>query len=357
MFQALPVAGLTVVLAAACVEPPVVSMGSPVQIGEVSANVLDVTASYLLLEGPRGAVTTEAPVLQVRLAVTNGTAEALRYDMGWTTTQATQAQTALLFRDPGEQIALSPATNVPIVQLGSNTFLDDPVTSMTMIPAGSTLEDILLFQLPDAGTSSLLLSLPPQLFGAENKLPGYIRIPWTAPAEYSVEPPVPLGEAFVGDGYTFTITAAEQSYQALTRAGKDGFSSSPLLRLNFEITNTGTTTIEYIPLRANRGIDAPTLLDEHGSPVEAAAFEDGITVPNFIHERRQIGAGETFRSFLLFRRPTSTSGALTFVMPGKRVGSTGLIRISVPYQQREIPIPEALRPPEEAPPAPTEPTE
>lgn len=338
-------------------EPPVAVMGAPVQIGAVSASVLDVSAAYLELETPSGAVTTESPVLLLRLAVTNGGQENVHYDLGWSTTQSTQLQSALLFRDPGPEIQLSPAGNIPIISLGSNQYLADPVTSATTIAPGQTLEDVLLYQLPPADASSLLLSLPPTIFGAENRLPAYVRIPWTAPAEVPQPTPVPIGEPVVGQGYTFTITGTEQAYQPLLRSGKNGFSSSPLLRLQFEVTNTGSTTIEYVPLRANRGIDAPTLLDEHGSPVETASFEDGITVTGFVNERRQIGPGESFRSFLLFRRPTTTSGQLTFVMSGKRVSSTGLIRVAIPYEQREVPVPEELRPPEEAPAAPAAPTE
>lgn len=333
--------------ATACAKPPETTVGAAVQQGLVAAVVTGYEVAYLELEGPTGATMTETPVLKVMISVTNGGAEPLRFDMGWSTTSSTQAQSPLLFVDAGgPEVQLGPALNVPTLQLNAQQYLGDPITAAQTIAPGATLEDVLLYQLPPEGTTGLVLSLPPSLFGVEARMPAYVRIPYQAPAEVPRVQPVAIGTPWQGAGFTFTITGAEQAYIPLQRRADAGFSTSPLLRLNFEATNNGSTTIEYLPLRANRGIDPPSLIDEAGSPIELASFEDGVSIEGLINDRRQIGPGETLRSFLLFKRPVANTAEMTFVMPGKRLSSTGLIRILVPYTALDVPRPAELDTPQ-----------
>lgn len=341
----------------ACQEPPVGTMGQAVTLGMVSATVTSIDLAWLDLEGPNGAAPTSDPVLRVGLQVRNDGATPLRYDLGWGTTTATQAQTALLFVDPGEEIVLSPAGNIPVLQLAGWQYLDDPVTEAARIEPGQTLDDVLLFQAPPADATSLLLSLPPAVFGLENKLPVYVRIPWTRPADIPRPQPSAVGTEVEGRGYTFRVDGTEQAFVRLTNAqGQAGFSVTPLLKLNFTIRNTGDSTIEYVPERANRSFDPPSLIDGSGAPLERATFDDGVSADGMINERRQIGAGESLSGFLLFKRPDPSTSEMLFTFPGRRAGSTGLVRVTVPYQHvATIPDPPEMNPEPVQAPAPTTP--
>lgn len=351
---------LAVAVFGGCQEPPVVSMGSALTQGAVTATVTGVELRYVDLEGPRGAVQTAEPVLLLTLDVTNAGTEPILYDMGWSATMATQAQSALLFADPGAEINLPTMSNISALQLQSETYLADPVTESTRIAPGETLTDVMLFEAPAAGTSSLLLSLPPSMFGATVTMPGYVRIPFSAPAEVPAPEFLGQGDTFEGDGFTFTVTGTEAAYVPLAQSisGDEGFTSSPLYKVMFRIENTGETSIEYIPVQANRGMDAPALFDQDGAPIERASMPDGVRVTDetYVTERRVIAPGESLSSYLLFRQPPSSTTGLRLFVPGKRMRSTGLVRVALDYAHREVPLPEELRPaPAPTPtPAPTE---
>jgi hypothetical protein len=344
-------------LFAGCQTPPVTTLGQAVTIGTVSATVTSIDMAWVDLEGPSGAALTAEPVLRIGLQVQNAGAEPVRYDLGWGTTTATQAQTALLFVDPGEEIVLSPSANIPVLQLSGWQYLDDPVTEATRVDPGQSLTDVLVFQPPPADATSLLLSLPPALFGAENKLPAYVRIPYTRPSDPPRPQPVAMGEIAEGRGFTMRVDGVEQNYVRLTNAaGQAGFSVTPLLRVNFTIQNTSEATIEYVPERANRSIDPPALIDASGAPLERANFDDGVAADGMINERRQIGVGESLTGFLLFKRPDPSTTTLQLTFPGRRVGSSGLIRISLPYEHvATIPDPPEMTPAPVQAPAPTPP--
>lgn len=337
---------LTATLLGGCQKPPESTLGQPVTIGLVSATVSSVDLAYLELEGPSGAATTTDPVLRVTLQIQNGGAEAIRYDIGWGTTAATQAQSPLLFVDPGLEIVLANAANIPVLRLGAWEYLDDPITEATRIEPGATLTDVLLFTAPPADAGSLLLSLPPALFGTTNKLPGYVRIPYAAPGEIPAPSPIAQGETFAGNGFNLTIDSTEQAFVRLSNPqGQGGFSTTPLLKVNFTVTNTGTATIEYVPERANRSIDPPALTDPSGAPIERAGFDDGVTVDTMVAERRQVAPGESLQTFLLFKRPDPSVTSMLLTFPGKRFGSTGLARFTLPYAHTAtIPDPPELNP-------------
>jgi len=337
-------------LVSACQKPPVVSIGQPLAQGDVTVLVSSAELVYLDLEGPTGAARTQDPVMKITLSIINQGSESVRYDLGWPSQTSTQAVAPLLFLDPGEEIELPIPGNIPILQLSSYAYLDDPIVEATRIEPGATITDVLLFQRPPADATGLLLSLPPTIFGPDVKMPGYVRIPFTYPAEIPEPQPIGIGDVYSGAGFTFVLESIEQNYIPLTnRAGRAGFSASPLLRLNFDVTNTSDTTIEYIPTRANRSLDPPTLLDQGNAPTEQANFDDGITAEGFVNERRQIGPGESFRSFLLFRRPPASTSQLTLIIPGKRFASTGLIRVSFPYSEVDVPLPDEMVPDEPEP--------
>lgn len=339
-------------LTSACAKPPESTLGAPVVQGGVSAVVSSVEAAYIDLEANEGAAQTSTPVLLVRLALTNNGPSALRYDINWSTATTTQAQSPLLYVDQGPEAPLGVANNIPLVRLGTMTWPGDPVSEAQSIDPGQTLEDVLIFQMPSAGTSGLVLSLPPSIFGPDVKTPAYIRIPW-ANSDVAQPAPVGLGEAYNGPDFTFTLDGIEQAYLPLQSptAPRGGFTSSPVLKLNFTVTNTGSEPLVYLPPEANRSLHAPALSDPDGATINRIQLPTGSSAPGHIVERTTIAPGSSMQASFLFEQPPASIQRLSLQLPGKRFGSTGLIRVAFDYAMQAVPVPPELTP---APVAPTE---
>lgn len=329
----------------ACVTPPEATLGQPVSQHDVSVTVESATLQYLDLEGPLGGVQTESPLLVVRLSVTNGSTGPIRYDLAWGSTAATQAQTALLFVDPGAEAEPSSGLPVSRALLNTHRYLDDPVTEAKTIAPGETLRDVLLFDAPPADAGALVLSLPPSVFGPTAKTPALVRIPYSASAP---EPPaaVAMGTPHVGNGFSYTVTGTSVVWPRLVNStdGKEGFSESPLLRIDFTVENTGASTIEYLPTAASNRYAAPSLSTEAGTTVPRATFPPGVTAVDHRNQAQQIGPGESFSNFMLFQRPAPDVSALRLVVPGARIGGTGLVRVTIPYAWADPPEPAELTP-------------
>ena len=331
--------------ATGCVEPPESTIGAPVQQGGVSVTVTSVDMAYLDLEGPEGAAQTQTPVLRVFLTVNNASPAPLRYDLGWSANVSTQASSPLLFVDPGPDQPLSPTGNIRALRLADMNWPGDPIAEATSIAAGETREDVLLFEVPEAGVSSLVLSLPPGMFGPEVKTPAFVRFPWAA-AEVAPPAPVGLGEAWTGENYTFKVTGIEQSFLRLESptAPRGGFTNAPVLRVNFEVTNNGTDALTYMPPEANRTIGAPVLTTGDGSSIARVQLPTGSTSPGHVTERTNIAAGATFTGAFLFEQPAASVTRLNLQLPGKRFDSTGLIRVAFDFAHQSVPVPPELTP-------------
>lgn len=337
---------LVLALAVGCVTPPEATLGQPVTQEGVSATVTGVELTYLDLEGPVGGVQTEAPLLVVRLSTTNSGTEPVRYDLAWGASAATQAQTALLFVDAGPEA--EPTSGLPVARalLNTHRYLADPVTEARSIAAGETLEDILLFEAPPADATALVLSLPPTLFGPAAKAPAFVRIPWSNPGEIAPPTGVGVGEAHAGDGFEFTVTGTSVLWPRMTNStdGKAGFSEAPLLRIDFALANTGESTIEYLPTSATNRYNPAVLHTDAGATVPRATFPPNITVDGLQTAARQIGPGERFENFMLFERPAAEVSSLRLVIPGARLGSTGIVRVELPYAWEDPAEPAELTP-------------
>lgn len=342
-------------LTSACAKPPESTLGAPVVQGGVSAVVSSVEAAYIDLEGNEGAAQTSTPVLLVRLALTNNSPGALRYDINWSTATTTQAQSPLLYVDQGPEVPLGVANNIPLMRLGTMTWPGDPVSEAQSVEPGQTLEDVLIFQMPSTGTTGLVLSLPPSIFGPDVKTPAYVRIPWS---DAEVTPPVAvgLGEPFVGPDFTFTLNNTEQAYLPLQSptAPRGGFTSSPVLKLNFTVTNTGSEPLVYLPPEANRSLHAPALSDTDGATINRVQLPTGSSADGHIVERTTIAPGASLQAAFLFEQPPASIQRLNLQLPGKRFGSTGLIRVAFDYAMQPVPVPAELTPAPAAPAAPTE---
>ncbi len=313
--------------------------------GGVTVTVTAVDAAYLDLEGPEGASQTQTPVLRVHLSIQNQSPAALRYDLGWSTPVTTQAQSPLLFVDPGPEQPLSPSGNVPILRLGDLTWPGDPIAEAISIAPGETRQDILLFQLPAAADSAFVLSLPPSMFGPEVRTPALVRFPFT-PGEVAPPAPVGLNEDWAGEGYSFQVTSIEQSYLRLSSsmAERGGFTNAPVLKVNFEVRNTGTDVLTYMPPEANRTLGAPILTGADGTSIARVQLPSGATHEGHITERTPIAPGESLQAAFLFEQPAASITQLQLQLPGKRFDATGLVRVAFDFAHQAVPEPPELTP-------------
>ena len=329
---------------AACESAPEATLGQPVTQGSVAVSVEEIDLRYLDLEGPSGGAQTAAPHLVVRLSVTNSGADLVTYDLGWSQSASTQADAPLLFIDPGPEAEPTSGDNIPGTALTTHTWLQDPVSAVTSIAPGATLEDWLVFDAPPADAGGLVLSLPPRIFGPEVSAPAYVR--FDAPsAEVTAPDYVAAGEVVEGDGFRFRVLGTETKWARLTSASEgEGFSDQPLMVVRFELTNTGTTTSEWVPVSADGRFDAPSLTTLDGEAVAQASFPPGVSPDDAATSRQAVGAGETYRGAMLFERPGQGVSQLRLTLPGKRVGSTGLIRALVSYTWADPAEPAELTP-------------
>ncbi len=330
---------------AACRTAPVGDQGTPIVQNGVTVDVTSSELRYLDLEGLSGGVPTEQPYPVVGLTVSNAGEAAVRYDLNWGASATTQAQSALLFGAPAAEAPMTSGVPVKAVAfLGDLEFLEDPVTATETIAPGSSLTDVLVYEAPPEGVTELLLSVPPSVFGADNTMPAYFRIPYAA-ADVAPLAPTPLGSPHMGPGFTFTATTAALEWVSLTNTtdGKAGFSDRPVLKVAFRVDNTGDAPLIYAPPGVSNS-EAPPVLSAGVAPIASASFAPTINVEGADTARVTIPAGGNHSGFWLFEAPAADVTSLRLTLPGKRFGSTGVIRVEIPYAHQEVPEPEALTP-------------
>lgn len=330
-----------------CKKPPVVQgVGVAVTQNGVSVTVVETKLIRPEFEGLRGAVVSENPVLQVTVQLTNNSESPVTYDLGWNQTVSTQAQSVLVFAGSDYETDVSEATQIPAVDLSDVSYLDDPISASTTVAPGGSLTDMILFAAPPEGTQSLLISIPPGLFH-DPKLPAYITVPWQ-PNDVVPLHTVGVGEVYEGGGFSLRVTGVTTEWVQLQDAANEiGISNAPLMKIAFELTNTGGEAATYRPTRERGAVAFPTLLQPDGSSVPRATFNAAVKVVGQKDTRQQVPPGETVEDFILFQRPPQGVGSLRFIFPGKRIGGSGQGRVELNYQYANPQKPAEWLPPVE----------
>ncbi|MCA9562518.1 MAG: hypothetical protein KC561_03470, partial [Myxococcales bacterium] len=239
----LVVALLAGTLLTGCPEAPVGTVGQELMHGQVGVTVTGTELAYLELQSESGAVqTTTEPVLIVRMTVTNHGETALMYDLREEAVSGNQANWALLFVDPGADQPVTQSHNIAPLALTEFRYPGDEVRGQRSLPSGESLNDVLLFGMPPEGTTSLKLSLPPTIFGADVKTNAWITIPYQA-SEPSRPAEAGLRDEVQGDGFSITIDSANVEY--VPNADRSGFTEEPVLAVRYTVRNTGTQPLSY----------------------------------------------------------------------------------------------------------------
>ena len=332
-------------LAGGCDRPPQATLGEALTYGTTQVTVLHAEAVYLDLETPTGAQPTSSPLLRMRIAVTNLGEAPLRYDVGFGATAGTQATAALLFAgSPDAAPAALDVGHIPALNLGTSRYLGDPVTQATNIDPGASLEDVLLFTLPPAGTSHLWLSLPPRLFGSEVRHAAWISIPWR-PGDPQPPSAAPAGEPLRLQDAVVSFQQASLRYVRVhsDELGGEAYSDAPLLQVTLRVENGGERPISLAPSRST-AFDPPQLLDAQGERISRAQFPGHARITGQLNERLALAPGDHHDLHLYFHAPPIESAMpLELRVPGQRLGGVGLLRMTFDVSLERPPLPEELR--------------
>lgn len=327
---------------AACEEPVVSDMGSPATVGGVEFELVEYDVEYLELTEGDEIFEYPDPVLTITVKLTNNGQKPLTYSPTHSAQQMSETSTPLLYPDPGGEEKLPPATKNPIpgVYLEEGR-LEGQITKTQTIEPGATVEDIFIFEVPDADSADLIFSIPPSMHRAN--VPVLFRIPYTykkpkGPTVYGV------GDAVESGPVTFKVDSAEAEWvKTKDSAEGEGFSSEPLYKVNYEIKNTGKEPVEYEPTHRDvKGTRGATLFSSEGT-YSRVRLPPTTTAVGQVQKDTELEAGDTVKDFALFEMPDEDAEQLTFEYPASQFGQNGLIRVRIPYEHSVPEKPKEIR--------------
>lgn len=322
--------------------PKVAKIGQPVEVGGIEVNVKGYDIRRLeLVEGNR-THEYDKPVLAITVQFTNTGKEGFRYTPSHDSQQMTESTTPLLYGDPGKGKALPPKDKSPItgVVLEKGT-LSEQISQSTMIKPGKSITDVMLFQVPAEKKADLIFSVPPSMH--RDSKPVLFRVPYAyekpkGPAWHGLGQSADLG------GVKFKVSKVETTYVKTEHTSDgEGFSSSPLLKVTYAITNDSKEEITYNPghhsVAGRRGAAVRAGDDEFAR----VRFSSNTKVVGQVTDSKSIKPGKALTDFSLFERPGKDVKVLKFEYPASRFGRGGLVRFNLPYKYEEPEKPEALK--------------
>lgn len=321
-----------------CEKPVVGQAGAGVISGGVEFKINDYDVRTLELTADGEPLTYPTPVLVIPVTITNKGQDDFTYLPTHASPQMSEASTPLLYKDPGAEAALPPATKatVPSVSLAKGV-LDGQQTLAKVLKPGETLEDLLLFQVPPAELGGkLILSLPPSWSRA--KVPALIRMDYT-PKEASGPRAAKPGEAIAFDKVTFTVNSAQNVYvKVKDSAVGEGYSKEPLLRIDYTINNGGDAGISYEPNHRTQGAAGARLSSDEGSH-DRVQFGPTADAIGQVQGRQAIAAGAEIKDFVLFELPGDEVKAVVLEVPASLFGGAGVARVRLPYDATKPAMP------------------
>jgi len=323
--------------------PTVTAMGEPAEAGGMTIEVTSWDMRMLeVIDGKRTHEYDE-PVLAMEVKLTNTGEEAYRYAPQHGIEQATEANSPLLYYDPGEGESLPPSNKSAINISGVVLEKGHPkgqIQEATQIAPGESVTDLYLFQEPDREQADLMLSVPPKVHRGDK--PVLIRVPYE---KKSPEGPTwyARGETAEFDGVKFTVDSVETIYVEINPSdGEKAYSADPLLKVGYKIVNDSDETVTYNPghhaVSGRRGAELYAG-DEKFARVK---FSANVEVVDQVTEATELESGDSLADFSIFERPGNTIEDLKFEYPASRFGRAGLVRFDLGYQYEEPEKPEEL---------------
>lgn len=344
-FFDVPSTVLTLVFAATlfgCEKPQVGAMGKAQAVGGMEFTVSGYDVRYLEINDGDNTYEYPRPVLTIPLRITNVGENDFIYSPSHNAPQMTEAATPLLYLDPGADEKLPPESKnlIPGVVLDKGS-VEGQINAATTLSKGQSVDDVLLFEVPDAA-QKLVLSIPAAM--NRGKLPLLIRLDYQP-----VEPKGPkvfnVGQTQAFDGVAFTVTGTDYGYVKTNDAAQgEGFSSDPLFKVTYEIKNVSKETIKFEPGHKAVGARGAALYGAD-SAYNRVKFPASTKVEGQIEGAQTLAPGDTAKDFVLFEAPPKGVTQASFEYPAALFDRTGLARFNVPFEWKEVPKPKELEKP------------
>jgi hypothetical protein len=330
-------------LATGCQKETVGTPGSPLQ--EEGAPVSVTMTGYALqrveVEGEKGPLIYDKPVLVLDLSFENKGATPFFYQPTHTTDKASDSQAPLLFVDPGPKGELK--QNIPGVFLEQG-LLDGQQSSGVQIQPGESAKDRYLFVPPEETNMDMVLTIPAALHGGKGVIK--VKISYTKP-DLPPAKTYKAGEAIkVGDA-VLTVKSAKVEFVKLKDTNQgEGFSKDPVVKVSYQVENKGKEPLNYDPGHKQSGEAlGPTLVQSGGNGrymrVRFGADRDAV---GQVGGRETLAAGKSLEDFAVFERPPQGVDKLLLKVPGRVLGQKGLVTVEVPYSSIDPPKPAELTP-------------
>lgn len=322
-----------------CEKPPVGTAGKAQTAGGIEITVSDYDVRYLEINVGKNTYEYPRPVLTIPITLKNVGEGNFIYSPTHNSPQMTESSTPLLYLDPGAEADLPPENKnlIPGVVLDKGSVAGQ-VVSATTLAKGQSVDDILLFEVPDSA-QKLILSIPPAM--TRGKLPVLFRIDYK-PIEAKGPKVSSVGEPVDFDGVTFTVTGTSYEYvKTFDAAQGEGFSTDPLFKVSYEVTNNSDAPIKLDPGHKEVGGRGAALYGAN-SAFNRVKFAATTRVEGQIDGSKVVKPGETVRDFVLFEVPPKDVTQVSFEYPAALFERTGLARFNVPFEFKEVPRPKEL---------------
>jgi len=334
---------LALVLSGCQEPPPVVEMGGAAEAGGMEFTVLGYNVVRPELTSEDGVYEYAKPVLAVTVRATNTGKDSFQYVPDHGGRQMAEASSPLLYYAPeGEEATLPPKEKNPLkaVVLDEGT-LEGQMTENRQLSPGDSVTDRYLFEVPDEESAQLIFSVPPTMHRGDKPVLHRVSYSKKQPEGPSIRQ---LGETLSLDGVSFTLNSATLEYVNLEGGGDDetGYSTNPLLKVSYSIQNTTDSAIDYRPGHREASGRRPPLLylgDEQSETVPRVRFSSDLSPAGQIQGRKTIEPGSTLEDFALYRQPADDVSQLRFEFPGTRFERSGLLRYTIPFDERDVPEP------------------
>ena len=320
-------------------EKPVVGQGGKAVVGGVQFEVGDYDIRYLEVSDGKKTYEYPRPALVVPVTVTNQGPDEFTYAASHGTQQMTEAQTPLLYLAPKEGESLPPPTKTMVNGVFlSKGQLEGQVKQNKTLAKGESVNDLLLFEVPDAA-QKLILSLPPSLH--RERLPVLFKIDF-APREAKGPKVHKVGDAVAFDNATLTVTGSAVAYvKTRDTLQGEGYSSEPLFKVEYEVANKGAEPISYDPAHRAVGVRGAALYGKDAT-FKRVKFASSTTVDGQMNGTTAIQPNGKIKDFVLFDRPPQGNSELTFEYPAALFGGSGLGRVAISYEYKDPPKPAEL---------------
>ncbi len=318
-------------------DQPALYQGVEFELGTYTIRYLELTDDGQTYEYPD-------PVLVVPLTIRNRGESELAYNPTHRNQEMSEASTPLLMPGvAGDEIDWEAFSRRPIpgVVVERGTVEGQRQRSANLAP-GEELTDLFLFELPDPDESILFFSIPPTMHRGD--LPLFLRINYRQPSEIEGPQVASVGDTLEFDGVSFQVTEVSQTYVRLTEGDRDGFSSDPVVKVSFTVTNNSDEPVVYSPGHRELSGSRGALLHSLHSEFNRVRFGSSITVQDQV-DRSAIDPGESVEDFALFERPPAGAnvGQTTFELGANHFQRSGRVRVAFAYEHEDVEQPEELR--------------